>query len=143
MRAAAAARRPHASASQHQPAPASTGVRNSNRSISVAAIVPGSIPLSLNQGVLNRSMALETNWSYTRTFDFAGGAGERATTELVARQLATDGGHRQAERRRHRRVSRLNARAVLTRLEATDCHALRELLVYSANNPAAVRPTRH
>ena len=88
-------------------------------------------------------MALETNWSYTRTFDFAGGAGERATTELVARQLATDGGHRQAERRRHRRVSRLNARAVLTRLEATDCHALRELLVYSANNPAAVRPTRH
>ena len=141
------------------PVPASTnqhGVINSNRSISVAAIVPGSIPLSLfaakvwpdpyygfDQGALNCSMALETNWSYTRTFDFAGGAGERATTELVARQLATDGGHRQAERRRHRRVSRLNARAVLTRLEATDCHALRELLVYSANNPAAVRPTRH
>ena len=25
----------------------------------------------LNQGGLNRSMALETNWSYTRTFDFA------------------------------------------------------------------------
>ena len=141
------------------PVPASTnqhGVINSNRSISVAAIVPGSIPLSLfaakvwpdpyygfDQGALNCSMALETNWSYTRTFDFAGGAGERATTELVARQLATDGGHRQAERRRHRRVSRLNARAVLTRLEATDCHALRELLVYSANNPAAMRPTRH
>lgn len=66
------------------PVPASTnqhGVINSNRSISVAAIVPGSIPLSLfaakvwpdpyygflNQGGLNRSMALETNWSYTRT----------------------------------------------------------------------------
>ena len=41
-------------------------------------------------------------------------------------------------------MSGLNARAALTRLEAIDCHELREsLLVYSANNPAAVRPTRH
>jgi hypothetical protein len=130
VRAAAAARRPHASASQHQPAPASTGVRNSNRSISVAAIVPGSIPLSLNQGALNHSMALETNWSYTRTRlrGRCWRAGDHRARGKAAGDRRQDGGHRHAERRLHRRVSGLNARAALTRLEAIDCHELRESL---------------
>jgi hypothetical protein len=73
---------------------------NTNGSTCVQASVPGSIPLSLfaaqawpdpyfgfNQRELNRSMSLETNWSYTRTFAFADSSG--GITELVAKQLAT------------------------------------------------------
>ena len=142
----AGGRRREAPSCQCQPAPASTSqyggpqlqqihLRGGNRAWLHPALALCREGLArpllwlLNQGGLNRSMALETNWSYTRTFDFAGGAGERATTELVAAgDRRQDGGHRHAERRLHRRVSGLNARAALTRLEAIDCHELRESL---------------
>jgi hypothetical protein len=68
----------------------------------VAASVPGSIPLSLSaakvwpdpyfgfsQAALNRTMSLERNWSYTRTFGFPASSASGAVTELVAKQLAT------------------------------------------------------
>ena len=75
---------------------------NSNGSLAAEAVtVPGSIPLSLfaagvwpdpyvgfNQGGVNWTMSLETNWTYSTTFAFPG-VGARATTELVAKQLAT------------------------------------------------------
>ena len=75
---------------------------NADGSTSVRAAVPGSIPLSLSaagaapdpyfgfsQGALNRTMSLETNWSYTTRFDFPSRGSGGAATELVARQLAT------------------------------------------------------
>lgn len=78
-------------------------ISNANGSLSAAATVPGSIPLSLfdagkwpdpylgfNQGLVNRSMSLETNWTYSTTFAFPVEAAQsEATTELVAKQLAT------------------------------------------------------